>query len=182
VYLSLDVTTKGYNKNYKKAVYNKRYQIIVSDLGRSLAEECYGANATTSERCRTFIRPNITFEQQRVECPFDPSICVDIPNPGIRFDSGLLDLNDDFGLNLADHDRVKYRKRTTCAVVKTQDRSSIINASAYPPLDPLRPAMPGEELLLLHYGNATDAGGWKNTTWVQSLLSANMSTTFGNIV
>lgn len=174
--IGFDPTTEEF---YKTPLRTEKYQAKVAALGRSLAEDCYQNNTFLSERCQAFIKPNITFGRQRVDCPFDPSICVDISQPAIEFDSGILDLNNDFGMNLEKKDHVKYRKKTTCAVLKTDGRYSVINASDYPSRARARPPLPSEELLLMHFGNVPKNGGWPNTTFVHSLLTANNSVGYG---
>ena len=70
----------------------------------------------------------------------------------IALDLGLLDLNDAFGMNLADNDRVRFRKKTTCNMLSTQGRSLILNVSMVGQLAQLgRPALPNEEFIVFWY-------------------------------
>jgi hypothetical protein len=95
-------------------------------LAPSYADNCYkDFNGTTvPERCGSFTRPNIPFKKERVQCPFEQSLCANIDLPAMHFDSGLVDLNDAFGLNLLRRDRLKYRRKTTCAIINMDGRIS----------------------------------------------------------
>jgi hypothetical protein len=95
---------------------------------------------------------------------------------GIQFDSGLVDLNEGFGLNLEARERVKFRKRTTCSVLQTDAYTSYINATEEP--NPARPPPPGEEMVVLHYGgsrNLTTGVASANETYIHSLLKSNFT-------
>lgn len=141
-------------------------------LAKAYARDCYQTNGTLPGHCSIYIRPNITFTQERVDCPFPSSLCIDMQQPAISFDSGLVDLNDGFGLNLGSKDRVKFRKHTACAILDTAHHSTIINASDYDGLG--REAVPGEEVIILHYGNMTYDTPWPNATFDHSLTMSNL--------
>ena len=94
----------------------------------------------------------------------------------MRFDSGLVDLNNGFGLNLASNDRVKFRRQTTCAVLDTASRGWIVNATDYPDLD--HTPFPGEEVLILNYGDIVYQTSWPNATFVHSLVVSNVTTLY----
>ena len=105
------------------------YSRGVQAAALSYAEDCYFnlTQSTASNRCTSFIRPNIRFRKERVACPFTNNICAKIENPALSFDSGLVDLNSGFGFNLQAKDGVKYRRKTTCAVIDVKGRYSIVN-------------------------------------------------------
>lgn len=168
--LNIDPTVPDYTSN----VYGLRaLEAKVAAISKSYADDCYQTNGTLPTHCGIFIRPNIPFTQERVDCPFASEMCADMQQPAISFDSGLVDLNDGFGLNLASQDRVKFRRHTTCAILETVGHSSVINASDFPALG--RPALPGEELLILHYGNITYDTPWPNATFDHSLTMSNIT-------
>lgn len=49
----------------------------------------------------------------------------------IAFDSGLIDVNDAFGLNLQDTDRLRFRRRDVCAIVPTEGHTRIASDLLY---------------------------------------------------
>lgn len=146
------------------------------------AEECYGSS-TSSSRCRVFIRPSIAFQsQKRVPCPFQSDLCVDPGDgllPAYSLDSGLVDVNDGLGLNLPNHERVYYRKRTTCAVLPLDGYTTTIDAEDFPS-DLLNPLIPKDknQLLLFHYGDRPNLGEWRNTSTLLNLAGMNETGTF----
>lgn len=109
------------------------YYGYLGATAKSYMEDCYSHSNhdIVPDRCAAFIRPSVEFNQGRVQCPFG-SICAKVDMPGISFDSGLLDLNDVFGLNLPQRDRVKYRRKTTCALLDAASRYSELNTTRYP--------------------------------------------------
>ena len=154
------------------------YWTTVGALAKSYAEECYGNNTVLPERCRAFISPTVSVTVNRTTCPFSPEFCIDTGSGqqnAIALDSGLVDLNDGFGLNLPQKDRVKFRKRTTCGILPVAGHTSIINATTLPKA--LRRAgaepMPGEELMLYHWSKRPSLGNLANITTFVSLLDAN---------
>ncbi|KAF2750154.1 hypothetical protein M011DRAFT_396913, partial [Sporormia fimetaria CBS 119925] len=147
---------------------NTVWALDVIGLSQRYAEECYKIfSSAVPDICSVYTRPNIELKTERGSCPFDESICVKIDSPGVTVDSGLVDLNDGFGLNLGTDDRVKYRKRTTCAVLHTTDRYTILKeGDETPPY--VGKLNPGEQILLMHMGKIDERMG--NTTLSQSLL------------
>jgi hypothetical protein len=95
-------------------------------------------------------------------------------------DTGLLDLRDVFGLNLEEKDGVKFRQRATCAVLDQDNLTSIANAedmpSTYITWDPL----PGQKILLYHFGPLAGGAGWEDVTMGVDLLSLNLSSGVGH--
>ncbi|ERF76409.1 hypothetical protein EPUS_06967 [Endocarpon pusillum Z07020] len=142
----------------------------VRESSRAYVRECYQNYSITPERCKSFTRPSISFTQERLDCPFTPALCKGFEKPAIRLDSGLVDLNDAFGLNLDPTDRVKVRKTTTCAVLEVENRVSVVNMSSIPNLS--RPPLPNEQAMIVHLGSA---GGHANFTYALSLLMANLT-------
>ncbi|KAF2873346.1 hypothetical protein BDV95DRAFT_592730 [Massariosphaeria phaeospora] len=152
------------------------YTTVVDTVVEPFAEDCYlNANESLPARCDALIRPQNLFTTEKVDCPFDSSMCVGNDKPAINIDSGLIDLNE-FGLNLQKQDRVQFRKSTTCTVLPTENRTTIISASDFQELN--RPALPQEELLLMHYGDVLHYEYWKNATFLWPLTGANTTSKF----
>ena len=87
----------------------------IADISERYADDCYGDNAIIPSRCNVFVKPRIPFTVENTTCPFSaPNICS---SAAVAMDIGLVDFNDDFGLNLVNNERVKYRQRITCAVL-----------------------------------------------------------------
>jgi hypothetical protein len=61
-----------------------------------------------------------------VPCPFDDKICA---STGVEFDSGLIDLNDAFGLNIVNSERIQFRRRTTCSILQQEGYTKVRNDS-----------------------------------------------------
>ncbi|KAF2184852.1 hypothetical protein K469DRAFT_750706 [Zopfia rhizophila CBS 207.26] len=168
--LNIDPTVEDYVTN----VYGLRtLEAKVAAISKSYADDCYRTDSPLPTRCRIFTRPNIPFTEERVACPFASSMCTDAELPAIRFDSGLVGLNEGFGLNLASKDRVKFRRQTTCAVLETAAHSTIVNATDYPDMD--HTPFPGEQLLIMHYGDIVYDTSWPNATFVHSLAVSNIT-------
>ena len=149
------------------------YTALVGTLASSLAQDCYGSSASVSPRCRVYFKPRIPFNVTRESCPWDPSMCLDIDDPTISMDSGLLNMNDAFGLNLPPDDQVFFRRKTSCAILPTENRTTLVPASEYDSRtqDPL----PEEQLLIYSYGNFSRNKNvkWNNATFVLSLVTSN---------
>jgi hypothetical protein len=94
-------------------------------------------------------------------------------------DSGLVDLNDGFGLNLPDGERISYRRRTTCAVLSLPGHTSVVEANDLPTELLDRSSFPGEQFVIISYGSSDNfAGRWKNVTVLYSLLGANFQRSY----
>jgi hypothetical protein len=144
------------------------------------AEDCYQNFTILPARCKAYVKPRINYTIARVPCPFNTEFCTDVGHglestPAVAVDSGLVELNRGFGLNLPPKDRVSYRRKTTCSVLQLAGRTSIINASDFPPSLRTRDTYPEEELMLLHLGDRPQFGDWKNVTTFASLLTINVT-------
>ncbi|KAF2110750.1 hypothetical protein BDV96DRAFT_199237 [Lophiotrema nucula] len=147
-----------------------RYYGKVGATARQYASDCYGNN-TGSQSCSSFTQPKIPLEIDRVDCPF-AGMCVNLTKPGLKIDSGLVDLNEWFGWNLEEKDRVQYRQTTTCAVLDLAGRTTVQNAS-----DTRQAIVPSEEILYVHLG-ATFREGEENYTSKASLFMSNLTSRF----
>ena len=167
------------------------YVSIYEKIGDEYARECYKSSTTLPTRCRSvFVKPNISFMARDGSCPFSPNMCAPKDSPAIVLDSGLLDLNEDFGFNLGVSDRVKFRRRTSCTVlpangyVRTLNRSEIPDILIHYLLPKPRFEFPFEQIEVSLYGGITnssgiyltnDTDGLQQITLMRSLLSTNAS-------
>jgi len=151
----------------------RAHNAAITSIARSYAQDCYREQDLPPARCKAFIRPRIPFTLQNSSCPFASGVCIE-KAPSITMDSGLVDLNDGFGLNLPDGDRISYRRRTTCAVLSLQGHTSVVEANDLPTELKDRSMLPGEQFTIISYGSTDNlAGRWKNVTVLYSLLGAN---------
>ncbi|KAF2734975.1 hypothetical protein EJ04DRAFT_436020 [Polyplosphaeria fusca] len=141
-------------------------------LAEPYAEDCHMApvNARPA-RCSALIGPKTLFRKEEAICPFDSSMCLE-GTPIFTLDSGLIDLNE-FGLNLNNRDRVKYRKRTTCAILPLENHTETINASDFTEYS--RPTLPQEKFMLFNYGHVEWRQNWTEGTFIASLLASNVT-------
>ena len=147
------------------------------------AQECYHSQTILPARCRAFVRPSVPFTVERVPCPFDTEYCTEEDSntlPAIALDSGSIDLNEGFGMNLPRTERVSYRRRTTCAVLPLSGHITVLNASDVPDYfwGENRARYPEEQAVILHYGERPNLGAWKNITVLYSLLKTNVSKSY----
>jgi len=153
--------------DYKNAEFNESdalYLISARGAGKSYADNCYRnfSGSAIPNACAAYIRPNIGFKQTRVECPFQ-SLCAKINLPGLLMDSGLMDLNDAYGLNLPKSERLKYRRKTVCSVLDLSGRTKVENRTlkTYPYKD---------QSIDLYLGESNE---YSNLTWKFSTMRAN---------
>jgi hypothetical protein len=157
---------------------SRNYITAVKTAAIAYAEECYQNRTLLNARCKAYIRPRTSFTTEQAACPFDHEFCIahsSVANSAIALDSGLVDINDGFGFNLPTEDRVSYRRRTTCTVLPLEGRTTIVNASDFPDALQANHDVPGEQLLLAHYGEYRFLGNWKNTTVFLSFIQGNFS-------
>jgi len=158
------------------AAYTKSYE----GNGVSYAAECYNRDTTESARCENiFLRPSIPFSITEGPCPFAVNMCITDTSPSVVMDSGLLDMNDYFGFNIKPVENVKFRRRTTCAVLSAEDHIRIVDRSELEGSEgyqwPPRYELSHEDYVVILYGgdgrkkNPT----WKDVTTQRSLLLAN---------
>ncbi|KAF2736926.1 hypothetical protein EJ04DRAFT_488916 [Polyplosphaeria fusca] len=154
-----------------------RYMANYEKFATSYGVDCYENQTILPAKCKGFVRPTIHFSTERTPCPFDTSMCLmgSARDAAVSFDSGLLDLDTVFGMNLKSEDGVQYRKRTTCAPLDIDSRTRLMD-----PADCLsclnRGPYPEEQMEAFFVGTYPGDGEWPNITMVQSLLESNMST------
>lgn len=165
---NIDQTT---NETFLKGVYEG----IVDSLALSYSNDCYKDSPLSSTRCGVFVTPKIKFNTTNTTCPFSEPAC---DSPAITFDSGLVDLNSAFGLNLAEKDQVHYRRKVTCALLSSAGRVKHLTASEVPSYVRLNPPFPDEEFLIYAMGYRPGTGELYNVTFLQSLTESNTSFRF----
>ena len=83
------------------------------------AVQCY-SNNINSEDCHTYVKPRIaTSVDRNASCPFEPEMCK-MKDGNIIIDSGLIDSNDDLGMNLKREERVQLRLVYHCAPIVSE--------------------------------------------------------------
>lgn len=160
------------------------YLASVATVTESYAAQCYRSNETRSDEplpslCNIFTRPNIAFSTHTDQCPFNSTMCA---SPAVVLDSDFVDVGMAFGINLSSKEKMRYRKRSTCAMLPLEGHTKIVNGSFIQPGSISRDSLPGEEYIIYNYGSRSgrdtqDRG--KNYTFSQSLLRANFSTSLG---
>ena len=90
----------------------------LGDSIQSYAVNCYQNSSSLPAICRnTFHKPNITFSTAPAPCPWNETMCTGEGSSAITMDSGIVDLRKQFGLNVAEKDSVRLRRKTTCNVL-----------------------------------------------------------------
>ncbi|KAI1610948.1 hypothetical protein EDD36DRAFT_420972 [Exophiala viscosa] len=124
-----------------------------SDVQRSLeyAQECYlNSSSTNSSTCHTFKTRNLAWQTDLGSCPFSSQLCHQDSETFV-LDTGYIDSHDDLGINATPDNRLKYRRKTTCAVlndtahIKGWD-GSVVNSSSPKPSPDAAYAYYGESL------------------------------------
>ncbi|KIW26657.1 uncharacterized protein PV07_06474 [Cladophialophora immunda] len=96
------------------------------DVQQSLeyAQECYGTNSpvtSVSSTCNTFKTSSLNWTVSPGTCPFPAQTCLK-DSPVKVLDTEEIDSHEDLGINADPKDRLKYWRRTTCAVLDGTDR------------------------------------------------------------
>lgn len=105
------------------------YVAVAIPVAESYGPEC-NRNGSLPSQCNVFTRPRISFTiEVGVPCPFEDQMCA---SPAVALDSGLVDLNDALGMNPDHVSRVRYRKKTTCAILPHEDYTRIAHSSDDP--------------------------------------------------
>jgi hypothetical protein len=142
------------------------YAAQVMDASELYARECYrdgDFGKSVPARCNIFIRPKVDFTMEEASCPFQGQ-CI---SSTVAFDTGMIDVIPQFGLNMAGNG-MRYRIRRTCAVLSSENRTTTVKASDLPPhLLGFTPE-PHQKALLVHLGTreGEDPGSpWANATF-----------------
>lgn len=99
--------------------YLNAYEARLMTSYATFAQQCY-LHLSDMADCRTFVKRSLhTKITRNASCPLDDSVCLSLDG-NIRFDTGYLDSNDDFGLNTPPAERVQLRRVSTCAPITTK--------------------------------------------------------------
>ncbi|OJD40710.1 uncharacterized protein BKCO1_1000451 [Diplodia corticola] len=100
-----------------KILYPQNSRDVISSA--TYAQRCY-TNDTNTASCNDYIKPRLDFQVwHNASCPFGPEMCK-LVDENIFIDTGLLDFNNDFGVNLPPKRRFQYRHTTHCAPIVTE--------------------------------------------------------------
>ncbi len=98
---------------------------IANDIQLSVeyAQECYlaSSSANRSSTCHTFKTTNLNWKTYEAACPFQAQLCHN-DSAAIVLETGHIDSHDDLGINAKPGDRLKYQRKTTCAVLDSTRR------------------------------------------------------------
>lgn len=127
-------------KEYFERMPVTPYTTALWHVSSQYSQDCYPTymegNVTFPIRCRVFVRPSVDLPTiEMAECPFSPNICATTKDASwatVAVDSGLVDVNELFGLNLAPKERVKFRKKTTCSVLRTDEHIKVTKSANHP--------------------------------------------------
>lgn len=108
------------------------HQRINADLSKDYVRDCLSGYQSSPE-CNIYKRRELPYlTNTNAACPFSPEMCR---TSALQLDSGLLDSNDDLGINSEVRDRVQYRTVLTCAPITldgfVKGGSSTIDGRAY---------------------------------------------------
>jgi hypothetical protein len=147
------------------------YMAVNNAAASQYASTCYRPGMLPNQ-CNVFHRPNIPFTSEIVQCPFEGKMCA---SPALSLDSGLIDLNDAFGMNLEEADRIRYRRKSTCAVLTLDGYTRVVNVSSGYDATLGRETFLGEQMVEYLYGKSTNSEDYLS----QSLFQANLSSSYG---
>ncbi|KAF9634368.1 hypothetical protein BFW01_g5263 [Lasiodiplodia theobromae] len=110
------ITTSGNNDTF----FNIANSYVAQGASTAFiyAQQCY-SNTSNPGKCGTYVKPRLPVTvEYNVSCPFSDEMCY-TQDGNIRFDSGLLDSLDDFGVNTRPNLRFQYRQMMECAPLNT---------------------------------------------------------------
>ena len=163
----------GYANNATESSPSNSYISSVMTTAAQYAEECYQPKTSLSSKCHVFTQPNIPFTVENASCPFNSSMCA---SPALAYDTGRIDVQDVFGINLPGSAQLQYRLKTTCTILSMEGRTSIVSARDLPMYMVGAETLPQEQAMLLHLGTQHNVPErWANVTSCFAINSANMS-------
>jgi hypothetical protein len=115
------------------------------------ARNCYGQTGLSpSLGCNSLVKPThdsiVTFNDL---CPFQDGVCE---TSALTLDTGIVDSNDDLGINSTPENRVQFRKVLSCAVIPAdRDYSTPWITNSTPPMFPWDPSDGGSDVLWKYY-------------------------------
>lgn len=180
----------------KPAPGERNYVSTYEYIGQEYANKCYKGERAYESGCRNvFTKPRIPFTTKDAACPFADTMCIPKGSPAMEMDSGLLDLNEHFGLNLEKDNGVKFRRKTTCSVLPTEGYVTVKSVSDIPEifassyLDQTRSMLPGEQAVVLNFGGhyylrngssvVDESTGMRNASWLKSEIEIKSKNGYG---
>ncbi|KIW98405.1 uncharacterized protein Z519_00065 [Cladophialophora bantiana CBS 173.52] len=150
--------------------YAKRAQDV--QLSLEYAQQCYFTQSPINSRpsaCNTFKTSSLNWTISNGTCPFQMQSCLGDRNV-IVLETDQIDSHEALGINADPKDRLKYWRRTTCAVLNGTDHikgwnGTIMNSSSS------RPAL---DTAYAYYGPSL----YKNTEWTYAY--SNFASFFDN--
>lgn len=120
---------------------------------------CYGTDEGALQ-CRQFFKKQIGWTRNaNGTCPFSPEVCKSNTN-AYEMDTGLIDSHTDLGVNTPRSDRVKYRKKTSCAILERDAYLFQMNVTTNQSLSQDRIGRAGDTIDFWKYGNQSGGLNW----------------------
>jgi hypothetical protein len=146
----------------------------LAETAHALSKACFQTTGFVNTfACPSFI-PRQSLERE-AGCLFTNGSCL---SGTIVLDSGLLDSNDDFGINARAEDRIQFRKKLACAVVAAEERYSSdwivpeeVSGMEFFPFDP-RLNQEGVRYKIFNLGNTYSGAFERNFTFVVANFSS----------
>jgi hypothetical protein len=160
--------TTDQNRDYQETIFNQAVTYV---------QTCYNKTGYLSQ-CNIYVKQAVPLQAMtHTECPF-LGMCTN--NSAVRFDTGLIDSNDIFGINTVLNLRVKMQRVFTCAPI---DADKYFATRPVPPWFATRyydrDPLPDEQLLEWSLGHMTGAFSYLNYTVSQSSYDVLFSTGIG---
>lgn len=129
------------------------------------AQQCY-SNDTLAQVCSIYVQPHLPITIDRnISCPFPGANICHKAFGNLRLDTGLLDSQVHFGINTKPKNRFQYRHVNECAVLRTEN---------YTTLDTSTPFSQTATLSLAYGGLTDESGSTSNNITYQALVSSEL--------
>lgn len=119
---SADLTTE------ELMVFNTEVLLGRLTLTKSAAyvRSCYNDDTNSgTAACNIYVQPHLVginaSAVNNASCPFGNDACT---APAVRYDSGYIHSGEDLGINCPDRDSLSFRRVTTCAPIKGEEKYS----------------------------------------------------------
>ena len=119
------------------------------------AQNCYQNNQTASN-CNDFAVPEIQFTYNRTECPFSSEMCLGTDGGALQILTEYINSDAQLGVNSRRKHSVDYRKKTTCAPLRSEGFTSWDKTGEY---------------LDFYYGQSVNDSGQPDEKWTWSFDS-----------
>ncbi|KAK5213989.1 hypothetical protein LTR41_000181 [Exophiala xenobiotica] len=167
------VTTGAFSTEEEFRLYIEYAAKTANDIQLSLeyAQECYLASSSTnmSSTCHIFKTTNLNWKTYKASCPFQAQLCHN-DSSAMVLETGHIDSHDDLGINAKPGDRLKYQRKTTCAVLDSTRRVKGWDGLLAQSVS----ASPASEVAYAYFGPSL----YKETEWTYSY--SNFASLFTN--